>query len=977
MLAKKFSPNLLGIPEEDTSVKVTNNNISDNGKINEDAFCKKAFANTNTASGKKEYCLEKITNCCSLNTKEQIIQKWLEGVPSIISNENVPRSKLNDSTETIENSHNMLLKAKMRQELEPEHELASNSIQLSSTKKPSTKSKPPPLPPNFLKTINKMPRMGEVREEPNKESSLIKIPELESGASNVSPICSTQISPTDVKLKDQKKLIDGVSTNTPKNIMDTVIQELEDFKNNNNISSFEDLDLKQNTMIKVGSSSEMNIGENFTGKNQEEIQEEEKRCKPEPNKKIVILDNQEPVPTDINYSKNSNNEKKCNLHKVGEQIFQDDHEYEVILLNPNFKQEFNEHRNRDLNMENLSGIIINKKEKNEGYSYVSEVYVNDGYSYSSGDSSPSSYSYESETISFENFGRLTIHVNDSPKQHRKDISNESDAFEPDTLDRKQRKPKQFVKKRDEKETSEKYMTQNFQLTEKAVSKLEKLEIAENFADSLERPTIMLKTNGSFEKLSSEKNVNQLFRNINWSKMGNFGSLREIYEAKNRNQRRRTETTSLVDAFHDESDRISTLSWSEDRRNKLLHRGIVLHIGEEENKGNKSEKWRHRSNFSTNIGPVKKGSNAPPKPLTTTSSSVPSSPSPTSSLSRAPSSRASISPSPTSRSLSSNDGKGDTTCATVMSNRSKRNTSESEPFDSREVIQNNLSTLKSLNVPPPRPPKTLKEVSPPLPPRNAKPPLPPKKSKNKKPRIVSSKFVGRPLPPLPKSRKGDLSPTPSHTDPDAMSTISAASIDSLDSSEYESVYTLPYKEDNSVDEIDDNLLHAKENEDSSTVSKILFQNTNFCRTGTVNSSKSLKLKRIESSHEIRIKQWDAKQETFQKKDSKTKKKKTNKPDDSGYLSTDSNESLLLRNCGKAESDTGQNSETEESFCDGAASESGAESTATDSFFYGKTLENTKGKNNDSKSHLCQLSLRLSDVEVNSDTERKCQAVLVRP
>lgn len=64
----------------------------------------------------------------------------------------------------------------------------------------------------------------------------------------------------------------------------------------------------------------------------------------------------------------------------------------------------------------------------------------------------------------------------------------------------------------------------------------------------------------------------------------------------------------------------------------------------------------------------------------------------------------------------------------------------------------------------------------------------------------------------------------------------------------------------------------------------------------------------------------------------------KPEDSGYLSTDSNESKRRLSLGQSLNghhkgqSQGSLSETDESLCDGA-SESGGESVATDSFFFG--------------------------------------------
>lgn len=144
--------------------------------------------------------------------------------------------------------------------------------------------------------------------------------------------------------------------------------------------------------------------------------------------------------------------------------------------------------------------------KEDGYSLVSEVYVNNGYNFNSAPSTPSQSSCSTmekpPKIRYETVdnkpGKLLIEVEDCADHYIP--ANESDDFEPDTLDRK---PK----------------------------KLRSVEITD-FVDSLERPNqILLKSTGSF-KVSSQSSPKQTNTRSNFNR--NFGSLREIYEAKVRN-----------------------------------------------------------------------------------------------------------------------------------------------------------------------------------------------------------------------------------------------------------------------------------------------------------------------------------------------------------------------------------------------------------------------------------------------------------
>ncbi|XP_017784260.1 PREDICTED: uncharacterized protein LOC108567950 [Nicrophorus vespilloides] len=179
---------------------------------------------------------------------------------------------------------------------------------------------------------------------------------------------------------------------------------------------------------------------------------------------------------------------KINMEEV---LKSDDHDYELIVL----KKGDNGNK-----MFKLPELL----QRNSGYSLVSEVYVNNGYNYGSAPSTPSESNCSTmerapKIIYEENKpGHLLIEVGDCADNYIK--AEDSDNFEPDTLDRK---PK-------------------MKIFNSALSDNE-------FVDSLERPTqIMLRTTGSFKKDSMTDATDQ--KNVcNFNR--NFGSLREIYEAK--------------------------------------------------------------------------------------------------------------------------------------------------------------------------------------------------------------------------------------------------------------------------------------------------------------------------------------------------------------------------------------------------------------------------------------------------------------
>lgn len=224
-------------------------------------------------------------------------------------------------------------------------------------------------------------------------------------------------------------------------------------------------------------------------------------------------------------------EQKVDLGKESKQIL-DDHEYEVISLNPeNINNKF---------------ILPDILSRGEGYSLVSEVYVNDSYSFSSTSSLPSNHSSSASNepkikYATENPGQLTIEVEDSPSNYEK--SYDSDNFEPDTLDRK---PSKLKINGDN----------NFEYN---INR-------DSFSDSLERPThISLRTTGSFRSDSlSWYEASRFSNNVGFSPLTRtFGSLREIFEARNRHNpnTNRSETLSPVCSTRSlDTDCYSTLSW---------------------------------------------------------------------------------------------------------------------------------------------------------------------------------------------------------------------------------------------------------------------------------------------------------------------------------------------------------------------------------------------------------------------------------
>jgi len=211
---------------------------------------------------------------------------------------------------------------------------------------------------------------------------------------------------------------------------------------------------------------------------------------------------------------------------------------------------------------------------------------------------------------------------------------------------------------------------------------------------------------------------------------------------------------------------------------------------------------------------------------------------------------------------------------------------------------------------------------------------------------------------------------SSRDLETLSTLSGASMDSLNSSDYEAFYTLPYdgNEGEIYDKAQEKFHRAQQEKMKHYIPMPSSENVFSTDEDIYNA--------INMSSSFREKVKDLRTRGRRPDGRKWRPMGTfmHRPEDSGYLSTDSNESGLRpvipsvpRILERAETPS-QGSETEGSNDGDGASESGAESTATDSFFFGKFRKDD--------SNVFRQSFRLSDVEVNSDTERQSFPILVR-
>lgn len=214
------------------------------------------------------------------------------------------------------------------------------------------------------------------------------------------------------------------------------------------------------------------------------------------------------------------------ISKINMDMLQEDeHDYELIVLKKGSLV--------DSHLYKLPELL----QRNNGYSLVSEVYVNNGYNYGSTPSTPtdsncSTLEKRALKVRYEECdnkpGKLLIEVEDCPDNYIP--IDDSDSFEPDTLDRKPSKMK-YSKQRDD-----------------------------------ERPNqILLRTTGSFRSDSSITTSVDEVNSGNFNRM--FGSLREIYEAKTKATKQKFDEISLSSDYCNEEGRLLTLEERHSKRQR--------------------------------------------------------------------------------------------------------------------------------------------------------------------------------------------------------------------------------------------------------------------------------------------------------------------------------------------------------------------------------------------------------------------------
>ncbi|KAL3286922.1 hypothetical protein HHI36_001407 [Cryptolaemus montrouzieri] len=553
--AKKYAPTLLGIPEEDYGMNVHSYEFSPPSRRGSVVSLKRENSRRRSCSGcpgcqSKEVCpkipelpvLAPCSNCAVLSqdVKQRNIRKWLENIPVIKNSE--------DSSANSDKLSERSVKSQKRIRspvIGPPSLPIINPMVRSASKRESRKigtrgrrSPTRSLSPDFGRSISR-PRSPVAHSDKASESdcsgsetynktkktrrrqiSKIKKPKMPPPlppgirpiSKSVENIYDTVANenvnsppPKEVETTDRGEF--RMPTITRKNIK-AVIEELSVSNGINkrlsNISMDYEVDSLERTPKKTSPPGEY---------------VEVSSSQPSPSLSSALPMDEEMTMINTMFNIKTGNRTNSTLPSGQSMSASDtENEYELVVL-----KKGNNH------LYKLPELL----QRNKGYNLVSEVYVNNGFKHNSTPSSPSdsnSSTMEKRELKvcygLENQpGKLMIEVGDCLDNYIP--VNDSDSFEPDTLDRKP-------------------------------SKQQKKHTAGD-SEALERSQqILLRTTGSFRKQPS---MNQTLNNFN----RNFGSLRDIFEAKTRG--RATENLFTIMTSPEEEERLLTLEQKHSKRQR--------------------------------------------------------------------------------------------------------------------------------------------------------------------------------------------------------------------------------------------------------------------------------------------------------------------------------------------------------------------------------------------------------------------------
>lgn len=504
MAIKRFSPSLMGIPEEENNnfalvplYDQTRPSVSRRDSI---ISLKRENSRRKVCSGcpgcephdfnklcgqLADHSFAACETCCTTaNSKQRSIRKWLEDVPILRQSHDssgdedkvhrVPKRLRSPARSLPPNSISTPTRAlsprpASERGTSPESDLSFKLQQYKNQKKINKPKSPPPPIPDCSENKNEV-EYETIGEKPN---VIFNLPppdmiqeamafDSKSDEIRIPTLTKKHMNAVINELSEQRKIVTGYTTNSE--------------------PSKKRLEYETDSLERSGCCKGYSTPTEYADLSSSQ---------PSPSLSAALPMEEEMTMQNAIFNKNTGH---MTLSKINVEGLPDtDHDYELVVV-----------KKGTLTKQDGFYKLPEFLQRKHGYSLVSEVYVNNGYNYNSAPSSiteSNSSTLDSRGCkvrydeSVEKPGKLLIEVEDCPDNYIP--VDESDSFEPDTLDRR-------------------------------INRQNKSGTPVNIInDSLERPQqILLRTSGSFKDIEKNSLPNE---NSNFSRI--FGSLREIYEAK--------------------------------------------------------------------------------------------------------------------------------------------------------------------------------------------------------------------------------------------------------------------------------------------------------------------------------------------------------------------------------------------------------------------------------------------------------------
>ncbi|KAF5274377.1 hypothetical protein FQA39_LY07257 [Lamprigera yunnana] len=547
MACKKFSPSLLGIPEEEGTYFLDSSfdhSRNVNSKRSSMISLKRENSRRRTCTGcpacephdLKALCgklpefpsLVACQTCTStkVDSKQRSIQKWLEDVPILKPRSNNGSPTRYPSVKSLQDLEKSLVSPKRvrspTRSLSPSY--ASPPLRALSPKSASERARSPNSVSQRSQSFLRAKKLESKKIKSKSKAPVPPMPIRENSNNQSSPKNNSS-----AEMKNECGIkVPTLTRNNMKAVINELSNGLQSNKGESDSYTSPEVSLKNGLEYETDSLERTPINKT----NPTSMDYVDLSSQPSPSLSAALPMAEEMTMRNAIINTKTGSMTVSRLNSTNRSNLNDDYELIVVRKGNNVD-------NESSNLYNLPNYF----HQNKGYNLVSEVYVNNGYNFGSTTSSPagsncSTLKKKKPKIKYDQPdtkpGQLTIEVEDCPNNYIR--IEDSDNFEPDTLDRKPSK--------------------------RSISSVNINN--DSVYDSFRRSnSILLKTTGSFKNssfiVSSKTNnsSNSQFRR-------NFRSLREIYEYKKNTSglRKSAENLNMVDAVQCQIEN-NLITWRND------------------------------------------------------------------------------------------------------------------------------------------------------------------------------------------------------------------------------------------------------------------------------------------------------------------------------------------------------------------------------------------------------------------------------